>query len=125
MKIIKSITDVEQLHIAPLLCALMQQLLVQLQDAYSEGGYEYNPAEDGYLVLIEEKDSEEDIMAQLGHKLIDAVFEGVHYEDGCFVTCTLPNNQFGITWVIPNEGWLDNTLRKRLQQECETREILP
>ena len=58
----------------------------------------HDTEDDGYTILIEGGD-EYEVAAEIGYPLVDALFEGVYREDGCFVGCVLHNNQYGISWV--------------------------
>lgn len=125
MKNFRSIDDVEAAHLQSLLYGLVKRLYEQLQSAYRDTRYEYNPEEDGFIVLIEEGDTDNAVAAMYGYTLLNAVFEEVHVEDGYFVAYVLHNNQFGITWIIPDALWLDTRLRERLLQERSTQEVMP
>ena len=49
-------------------------------------------------------------------KLEDVFWEGVEVRSGHFIAVFLPNNQFGLIFVIPDEDWLPHGLRRVL---CE------
>ena len=59
-----------------------------------------------------------EVEAEVGYNLRDARYEGGVYEHGCFVTCTLHNNQFGISWVVVDSPKLDSVIRAKLVEEC-------
>lgn len=81
-----------------------------------EGPHGYNPANDGYVVLIEPADlRSQQLLPQLPFPLADMPWEGVVYEPGFFHAVALTNNQFAIDFIIPDEEWLPDTLRISLQ----------
>ena len=121
----KSFIEVEAARLPSPLDALVQRLLTQLQNAYSSAGYEYRPEDDGYIVLLEDNDTVSETAPHYGYTLLDVAFEDVRFADGCFICYALHNNQFGITWVIPDASWLDKRLRTRLLQECDASRTLP
>ncbi len=125
MKPFKSSSDVEATCLQPQLEMLVKRLFTQLRDVYEDGGYEYRPEDDGFLVLLEEHDSANVPATQYGYTLLNAIYEGVQVVDCCFVAHVLHNNQFGITWIIPDAPWLDKRLRERLLHECLSPETLP
>lgn len=125
MKTFRTIGDVEAAHLKPFLYTLTKRLHEQIQSAYTGTGYEYSPEDDGFIVLIEEGDTENVVAAMYGYTLLTAVYEDVRFENGCFVAFALHNNQFGITWIIPDAPWLDKQLRDRLILECTAQEVLP
>ena len=118
MKVFKSLEDVETAGLSPPLHEVVLRVVQGLIHAYSEFGDVYDPADDGYVILIEEGDSDADVAALVGYSLRDALFEGGFLEDECFLTCTLHNNQFGISWIVPDAPWLDPAIRVRLMAEC-------
>lgn len=122
MKTLKSFADVEVACLPPSLNSLVKRLYGQLQSAHTNAGFRYSPEDDGFIVLVEEHDHEDEISSRYGYKLLDAVYESVRVEAGCFIADMLHNNQFGITWIIPDAPWLDKRLRERLASECVSQE---
>jgi hypothetical protein len=81
---------------------------------------EYRPEDDGYLVLIEPGDVDrvlDDL--DMPYRLSEAPFEGVTVLDGCFLAVYLPNNQFGLDFLIPDEDWLPGDVRRHLEAHLE------
>ena len=115
MKTFKSIPDVEQLLGHPL-HATVKSLFSAIINDYPE----YRPEDDGYLVLIERGDTVR-ILDDLDmpHKLSEVPFEGVTMIDGCFLAVYLPNNQFGLDFLIPDEDWLPKDVRRHLEAHLE------
>ena len=77
----------------------------------------YSPAEDGYIILIEKEDREDSLnIFQPPIKLAQIKWEGVTYMDDFFHAVYLPNNQFTLSFLIPNNNWLSPALRKTLEE---------
>ena len=77
----------------------------------------HDPAADGWLALVEEADVERpltEIWGEDAYSLIDTPWEGVTRQDGFYVAVFLANNQFGLVFIIPDEPWLPDELRKVL-----------
>ena len=117
MHVLKSLEDIESTGLSPPVREAAHGVLKALIDAYEEHGYTYDPEDDGYVVVVEGGD-EAEAAAEVGYALTEAVFEGGFHERGCFITCTLHNNQFGISWVIVDSPRLDPAVRARLVAEC-------
>jgi len=92
---------------------VVTETLTNLIDTCQRYNGGYDPAEDGYVLLLEPDDTEETTREALGHTLTDAPFEFVSLEDGCFVTAILYDNEFGIAILIP-EPWAAPALRRTL-----------
>ena len=119
MKEFRRIEEVDAARLPPDLARAVRGTLEALIGAYAEGGAAYDPEADGWTVLVEPGDSEEMIGTAIGgHSPLDAPFEGVTFEYGCFVAVWLANNQFGITVVVPDAPWLPPELRARLMREA-------
>jgi hypothetical protein len=87
----------------------MQSLLT----AYGEA---FDPDDYGYVVLVDQHTTDADALELMGRIWPDARFEGVTFdrETDCFHTVWLANNQFGISFVVPDEPWLDPRIRAAL-----------
>ena len=117
MKVLKSLEELETAGLSPPVYDAAREVLKNLIDAYTEHGCTYNPEDDGYVVVVEGGD-EALAAEQVGYVLTEALFEDVLYEQGLFLTCTLHNNQFGISWVVVDSPELDPVLRAKLVAEC-------
>lgn len=117
MKILKSLEEVEAAGLSPPVREAAHGVLKNLIDAYAEYGEAYDPEEDGYVIVVEGGD-EAEAAAEVGYSLAEATFEGGFYEHGCFITCTLHNNQFGISWIVIDSPVLDLSVRAKLVEEC-------
>jgi len=118
MKVLKSLEEVEAAGLSPPVYAAAHGVMKGLIDAYSEHGEVYDPEDDGYLIVIEGGEHDAEVVAEVGYSLREALYEGGSYESGCFVTATLHNNQFGISWVVVDSPELDPAIRAKLVEEC-------
>jgi hypothetical protein len=115
MKTFKSITDVEQFRNHPLHDTVKQLVSLIIADCP-----DYRPEDDGYLVLIEPGDVDrvlDDL--DMPYRLSEVPFEGVSMVDGCFLAVWLPNNQFGLDFLIPDEAWVTGELRRILEDHLD------
>jgi hypothetical protein len=81
---------------------------------------EYRPEDDGWLVLIEPGDVDrvlDDL--DMPYRLSEVPFEGVSIIDGCFLAVWLPNNQFGLDFLIPDAEWLPGDVRRHLEDHLD------
>lgn len=115
MKEFRSVGDLDMLTLPGNVSGVILESLTTLMDAYAQHGETYCPEEDGWTVLIEPGDTDEDLRAALGgHTLLDAPFESCWQKDGCLLGVILFNNQFGITVVVPDEPWLPPEVQRRM-----------
>ena len=93
----------------PVIHDLLNSYISSAQD------FDYVPDHDGYVVLIEQEDTERELdLFSPPTKLEDIFWEGVHVSGDYFVAVFVPNNQFSLACVIPNEDWLSKELRRVL-----------
>jgi hypothetical protein len=80
------------------------------------GHLEYDPEEDGYIVLIEEGDSDRVLVDLcLPYQLCEVPFDAMHMTEGHFCGIYLANNQFAVTFLIPDAEWVHDELSKHLE----------
>jgi hypothetical protein len=82
----------------------------------------YNPDHDGYVLVLEESDTDQDIKQETASSFEDLLWEGVYFRNNCFVGVILFNNQFGLSIIIPDEPWLNANWRKLLIDNLSTEE---
>jgi hypothetical protein len=71
--------------------------------------------DEGYLVLIEPEDLDRDLtLPELPHRLDRVPWEGVSREGGYFHAVHLTNNEFGISFLIPDS--VTGPLRSLLEE---------
>ena len=81
----------------------------------------YVPAEDGCAALIEESDVDRALSdVGLRHRLDEVPFEAVHMVEGHYVGVFLANNQFAITFLVPDAPWLPEDVRRHLEEHMES-----
>lgn len=110
MKIFSSLASLDAIRGSPL-SPMLRGIVVRML-----GHFEYQPEEDGYVVLIEEDDCDR-VLADLclPYRLCEVPFEAVHMMEGHFCGIYLANNQFAITFLIPDAPWVQGELRKHLE----------
>jgi hypothetical protein len=111
MKTFKCITDVEQLRQHPL-HDTVESLVLPVIAATPE----YRPEDDGYLVLIEPDDVDR-VLSDLDMpwRLSEVPFEAVIVIEGLFHAVYIPNNQFALSILVPDEDWLPEDVRRHLE----------
>jgi hypothetical protein len=115
MKTFKSISDLEQLRNHPL-HDTVESLVSTIIGDYLE----YVPEDDGYLVLIEPADAARVLdNLDMPYRLSEVPFEGVSMINGCFLAVWLPNNQFGLDFLVPDEDWLPGDVRRHLEDHLD------
>ena len=87
----------------PIINDLINRLIVTL----NRSDHRYNPKNDGYIVLVEEGDSDRsltEIWSDGDRRLIDVPGEGIAMDDTgkYFVAVYLANSQFDLVLVIPD-----------------------
>lgn len=114
MLVFSSIDAIPDARLPAHLATYIEKLFASMLKAISN----YNPEDDGYLVLVTPSDTDESMGERLGYKWKDG-WEGVSYDESsrCFLTLILRNNQYGISIVIPDEPWLDLAIRERVNRE--------
>ena len=118
MKTFKSITDVARFRGHPL-HDTVKELVVPIIESFADSS-PYRPEDDGYLVLIEPGDVDrvlDDL--DMPYRLSQVPFEGVTMIDGCFLAVWLPNNQFGLDFLIPDADWLPVKVRCHLEAHLD------
>ena len=100
--------------------AIVEDLVKCLITDYIAEGYEYIPADDGWIVVIEELDRDR-VLTEIWSDwtLLNIPWEGITYRDGYFLALFLANNQFGIEFVIPDAPWVDGELRKMIEDNLD------
>lgn len=73
---------------------------------------------EGYVVLVDEADLDSPLeLPELQGEWLDIInrCEGVVLRGGLFHCVYLTNNEFGIEFLIPDEEWLGNDIRRALE----------
>ncbi len=120
MKQFKFATDLQQLPpddpAYDLVADLVQRLIVN----YEADGFTYDPDADGWIVLIEEGDTER-ILDEIWDDwtLLDVPWEGITREGDFFIAVFLANNEFGLVFVIPDADWVNGQLRDVIEENLD------
>lgn len=110
MKIFSSLASLDDIRGSPL-SPTLRGIIVRML-----GHFEYDPEEDGYVVLIEEDDTDRGLADLcLPYPLCEVPFEAVHMTEGHYCGIYLANNQFAITFLIPDAEWLTPEVRQHLE----------
>ena len=92
--------------------ATIQELIEQLISAYSPSGRSYDPEDDGYIILIEPEDVDHTLDELWdGCTLLNIPWEGIMLRGDFFIAIYLANNEYGLTFVIPDADWVNGELR--------------
>jgi hypothetical protein len=95
---------------------VVKELIKDLIEAYTWEGHPYNPDWYGYIILIEKNDA--DIaLDELwdGATLLNIPWEGITMMDGFFIAIYLANNEYGLSFVIPDADWVNDELRSMIE----------
>lgn len=116
MQTFQSLEQVQQARLPPHIKKTVRQSLQALMDAY---GPEYDPEDDGWVVLVDRTTTDQHALELFGVPWPEVRLEGVSFdqEARCFLTCHLSNNQFGITIIVPDMPWLNPEFRAQLMLE--------
>ena len=74
---------------------------------------------EGYAVLVEENDLDRPLeLPEIKGEWVDIInrCEGVVLRGGLFHCVYLTNNEFAIEFMIPDEAWLPEELRTRIEE---------
>lgn len=115
MKTFKSISDVAQVHNHP-----AHDTISRLVAHYILTQPDYNADNDGYVVLVEREDVDCELVGlRLSYRLYEIPFEAVKRIDSYFLASYVPNNQFVMSFLIPDEPWIDSALRSHLESHLD------
>ena len=94
----------------------VKELIEQLISAYSPPGRAYDAEDDGYIILIEPEDADRELDELWdGCTLLNIPWEGIMLRDGFYIAIYLANNEYGLTFVIPDADWLTGELRTLIE----------
>ncbi|MBE9534115.1 MAG: hypothetical protein IMF03_03875 [Proteobacteria bacterium] len=116
----KSTQDLQQLASNDPAYPIIKQLTQDLIEAYTAPGHPYIPEDYGWVVLIEEGDVER-VLTEIWDdwKLTDIPWEGAVMQGDFINAIFLANDDFGISFVIPNADWVQGKLRETLDEILE------
>jgi hypothetical protein len=112
----KSTEDLSKLSPDDPAYATIKELIEQLITAYSPPGRAYDPEDDGYIILIEPEDVDRtlDELWDVA-TLLNIPWEGIFLQGNYYVGIALLNNEYGLTFVIPDAPWVDGELREMIE----------
>jgi hypothetical protein len=111
MKIFSSLSSLDQIRGSPL-GPMLREIVIRML-----GHFEYDPKDDGFVVLIEPGDVDRPLARlRLPYRLQEVPFEAVHIREGHYCGIYLANNQFAITFLIPDAEWVRGELRRHLEE---------
>ena len=109
----KSTEDLSKLSPDDPAYATVKELIEQLITAYSPPGRSYDAEDDGYIILIEPEDADRTLDELWdGCTLLNIPWEGIFLRDNFFVAIYLANNEYGLSFVIPDADWVTGELRE-------------
>jgi len=96
--------------------ATVKELIEQLISAYSPPGRAYDAEDDGYIILIEPEDAYRTLDELWdGCTLLNIPWEGIMLQGDFFTAIYLANNEYGLTFVIPDADWVTGELRDMIE----------
>jgi len=98
---------------------LIQPVTKLMRCIHAAHGSDYQPDDDGYVILVTPTDTDKNLADRLGTRWNDSCFEGVSYDKASrlYHAVILRNNQFTLSILIPDEPWLDPDIRARMLPE--------
>ena len=96
--------------------ATLRTLVHDLVMAYSPIGRAYDPEDDGYIILVEPEDADRTLDELWdGCTLLNIPWEGIMLQGDFYIAIYLANNEYGLSFVIPNADWVDGELRELIE----------
>jgi len=114
----KSPSDISKLPASDPAHPIIQHLIDILITAYTSPDRPYIPEDSGWIVLIEPGDTS-GVIQDVGYTLTEMPWEGVIPLEGFFHAIFLANNEFGISFIIPDEPWVTGELREVLLRHLD------
>ena len=113
MIVIRSPADISNARLPSPIAAHLDKLFVSILRSVPD----FNPENDGHLILITPSDTDAELCSKIGRRWADSCFEGVRYDQRCYHAVILHNNQFTVSIIVPDEPWLDPVIRERMIRE--------
>jgi hypothetical protein len=112
----KSPEDLNKLSATNPAYATVKELIEQLITAYTDPGEPYNYEDNEYVILTEEGDVNRELDELWdGCTLLNIPWEGIMLRDGFYTAIYLANNEYGLTFVIPDTDWVNGELRDMIE----------
>jgi hypothetical protein len=111
----KSPADLNKLSPDDPVYPLIKELVESLIVAYTTPERPYLADDYGWIILIEEQDVDA-VLEDMGCKLTELLWEGAAMRGNFYLAIYLANDDFGISYVIPDAPWVNGKLRKLLDE---------
>ncbi len=112
----KSHSDLEKLSPDDPARPVMEELVEQLIDNFSEPGQTYSPEDFGYLVLVEPGDTDRELTEiDMPWTLAEVPWEGASMRHGFIYAVYLGTDDYGMGFLIPDAPWVNGELREVLE----------
>ena len=112
----KSPEDISTLPATDPAFPVVQELIKELIEAYTWEDHPYNPDWYGYIILIEPEDADRTLDELWdGCTLLNIPWEGIMLRDGFYIAIYLANNEYGLSFVIPDAEWVTGELRSMIE----------
>jgi hypothetical protein len=108
-------SDLEKLDTDDPARPVMEKLIEQLIDNFTEPGQTYSPEDFGYLILVEPGDTDRELNEIDMPKLTEIFWEGASMRHGFIYAVYLGTDDYGMGFVIPDAPWIDGELREVLE----------
>lgn len=114
---IKTYSDLAKVDPANPALPVLEEVLLRLFAAYATPDHPYRPEHHGYIVLIEEGGVSHALnLPELNCRLEEVPWEGAAMHGAFFHAVYLANNEFGISFLIPDAPWAKGELRAVLEE---------
>ena len=112
----RSTEDLSKLSTDNIARDIIEELIEQLITTYSPPGRAYDPEDDGYIILIEPEDVDRTLDELWdGATLLNIPWEGIFLRGDFYIGIYLANNEYGLTFVIPDADWVTGELRDMIE----------
>ena len=113
----KSQADLAQLPPDDPAYEIVKQQVAYLISAYDSPDHPYIAEDYGWIVLIEQNDVDR-ILVEIwpDWRLQDVYWEGAYKQGNFIIAIYLANDDFGISFIIPDEPWVNGRLREVLNE---------
>ena len=112
----KSTEDLNKLSPDDPAHATVKELIEQLVTTHGPPGRAYDAEDDGYIILIEPEDAQRELDELWdGCTLLTIPWEGIMKQGDHLIGIYLANNEYGLTFVIPDADWVDCELRDMIE----------
>ena len=112
----KSIEDLAKLPPDDPAYSTVKELIEQLITAYSPPDRAYDAEDDGYIILVEPEDADRTLDELWdGCTLLNIPWEGIMLRGDFYIAIYLANNEYGLTFVIPDADWVTGELRELIE----------